>query len=285
MATARPTKATVLRDRHDYGALEQRVYGAERKIDDLSAQMSSEVRSLRSDLSTQISDLGRDFKAQQTAQIESGRTRWTPIVSAGGALAVAFISIFSVVGSMALTPVRGDVVDLKQGAKEAGVEFDKKIDDINVRMTPLLTLGADQRANVIRFTSIEKAIDGKWSTDAQGEYEKRIDEVTKIYQDFATRDLAQQKADIAVVSADQIKRPEINTQMSAMTSQIVSGLTSVNDRYTALSARVNEVQHEFGANFTMGDAVKDLQAQIRELRSGPSGIAPLGPITPLAPLK
>jgi len=72
--------------------------------------------------------------------------------------------------------------------------------------------------------------------------------------------------------------------MSAMTSQIVSGLTSINDRYTALSARVNEVQHEFGANFTMGDAVKDLQAQIRELRASQSTIAPIAPIAPLAPL-
>lgn len=38
-------------------------------------------------------------------------------------------------------------------------------------------------------------------------------------------------------------------------------------RLGELSVRITEVQKEFGGNFTLGDALKDLQRQVSELRS------------------
>lgn len=252
-------KMTAQRDRHDFGALEQRVYGAERKIDELSVQTSSQIQNLRTELGGAIQLISTKIDQQQTAQIDSSRTKWTPIVTCATGLAVAFVAIFGVVGSMALTPIRADIEKLY-----------KAIDETNNKMTPLLTLADDQKSNVIQFAALTKADEGKWSKDAQDEYEKRIDQVTAIYVDRAKSDLAEIKAANATTAADQIKRPEILTDLASLSTQMAAGFANDNERYTALSQRANDMQREFGANFTLGDAVKELQARVNQIIATPA---------------
>lgn len=134
----------------------------------------------------------------------------------------------------------------------------------------------------------EKIVATIWSKDAQAEYEKGEEKVRALQHEYAVRDLNRvevqigaAEAHIATVDAYVIKRPEIEALLGSLKSQVSDATTSAAERLGALSVRINEVAHEFGANFTQGDAIKDLQNQVRELRqSAPAAITPLAPVSP-----
>jgi hypothetical protein len=263
---------TSQRDRHDFGALEQRVYGAERKIDDLSAQTSQQIQSLRTELGGAIQAISTKIDQQQVAQIDISRTRWTPIISTVAALVGAFVAIFGVVGSMALGPIRSDIDKLYAVS-----------DKTNERMTPLLTLSDDQKSNVVRFAALEKSEDGKWSKDAQAEYEKRIDEVNALQRDYAKRDLERVENHIDTVDNNQIKRPEITALFANQTALV----DNQSDRTDSLSRNLEDARHEIGSAYNVGDEIKALRAQIENLSSRmfgllspPSSTAPTAPVSP-----
>jgi hypothetical protein len=280
------TKMTAQRDRHDFGALEQRVYGAERKIDDLSSQFSSQMSDLRRDLSSQIGDLSKDFKSQQALQLDNVRTKWAPIIGTAATLGLAFVTVFGVVGSMALTPIRSDVADGKTDRKDMMYALEKKIDDINIRMTPLLTLSEEQKSNLVRFEEIEKSEDLKWSKDAQAEYEKRIDgniaaadKLVSLEHEYDQRDFGRLLDRVNALDGELIKRPEIQA--------IDNGLSN---RIDATERSAEDIRKEIGSAYTWGDEIKSLESKV-ELLSGrifssltAPTIAPIAPIAPLAPV-
>lgn len=266
-------KMTAQRDRHDFGALEQRVYGAERKIDELGVQTSSQIQNLRTELGSAIQLISTKIDQQQTAQIDSSRTKWTPIVTCATGLAVAFVAIFGVVGSMALTPIRTDIEKLY-----------KAVDETNNKMTPLLTLADDQKSNVIQFAALTKADEGKWSRDAQAEYEKRVDERYKLEHEYAVRDLARVEGHINEVDSNQIKRPEIQAADSNIRDRITASEATQNDRTNSLSARANATDAKVDALFPPSKMVDQIWEQLRESRMNAAPVAPIAPLAPLAPI-
>jgi hypothetical protein len=74
------------------------------------------------------------------------------------------------------------------------------------------------------------------------------------------------------VDSELIKRPEINA--------ITAGLA---ERVNSIIVSMNELRHDNGASFTMGDRLKSLEAEISELRQA-APIAPIAPLAPIAPV-
>lgn len=228
-------------------ALEQRVYGTERKIDDLSAQTFAQINSLRQDLVTSIGAISTKLDVQQRDVIAAGRIPLLPLIGTAIAAVVAVVSIFTVIGGMALGPVLRDIEEGKRSVR-----------DINVAMTPLLAFAAQHDRDIQRFLGIEDEIKDldkiKWSKDAQAEFERRIDE--KFLDDRADvrRQFDVALADINAIRSDLVSRSEHQTHWTEFTA-----------RLDALSVRINDVQKEFGSNFTLGDAVKELQRRVSEL--------------------
>lgn len=251
MSGAPRQSASEAQTRVNVDALEQRVYGTERKLDELGTQMSSmrrdmadAIASISTKLDIQQKDSNdRQDKAQRDA-IAASRTNWMPIIGTMGTLILAFVTIFGVVGSMALSPIRSSI-EHQDGA----------IHDINVAMTPLLAFAAQHERDMQKFQDTAVEIDKKWSKDAQTEFERRIDERLEHDRQDGGKKLADIDERIKTLSADLVSRAEHATHWAEFTA-----------RLDALSGRVNEVQKEFSSNFTLGDVVKELQRQISELR-------------------
>lgn len=240
-------------------ALEQRVYGSERAISDLSSQMSSmrrdmvdAIAAISTKLDTQQRDAAAQQQAAQQATISASRTNWIPIIGTMATLILAFVTIFGVVGSMALSPIRDSI------------EQDRSsIHDINVAMTPLLAFAAQHDRDMQQFRQLEeseKQLDrDKWSDAAQTEFEKRIDERLDLGRQDQSHKLDAFDDRIKTINTGLVSRSEHESHWAEFTA-----------RLNQLSDRLTEVQKEFSGNFTLGDVVKELQRQISELRMSPS---------------
>lgn len=92
--------------------------------------------------------------------------------------------------------------------------------------------------------------------------------VTERHADYI-RDHADLKARVDSIDSNLIKRPEIGTIAEGLSDRIKSGNESANDRITSVIQSLNELRHDFGTNFTLGDAVKELQLRMNNLTPPP----------------
>jgi hypothetical protein len=101
---SRPHATPQARERHDYGALEQRVYGTERKIDDLSTQTTRQIESVRTELSAAVDRISTKIDNQQTFALTTGRTDWKAFASAASAV----VGVIMSVGAAVIIPINGE---------------------------------------------------------------------------------------------------------------------------------------------------------------------------------
>lgn len=69
------------------------------------------------------------------------------------------------------------------------------------------------------------------------------------------------------VDGNLIKRPEIDSLIAALRGQIDSTNTGLNDRISAVISSVNELRHDFGNSFNIGDVIKDIQDRLNQMPS------------------
>lgn len=74
------------------------------------------------------------------------------------------------------------------------------------------------------------------------------------------------RAHVDAIDGNLIKRPEVESIINGLGDRIKSGNDSANDRISSVIQSLNELRHDFGANFTLGDAVKELQLRINGLQ-------------------
>lgn len=205
--------------RHDYGALEQRVYGTEQMIRDLGLQTSSQIQKMTDTFTSAINTLNAKIDSQQTAALQNSTTKFTPIVSVSIAALMAFVAVFSVIGTLALNPMAKDIAELSHSMLPRH-EHELAISEVERRMAKV----EDGVAGAATRNSTLRALDSL-------------------------------RADIRTIQNDMVTRSEHKTHWD-----------EIAERQTALSNRLNELQHEFGSNFTMGDQLKSLQKQIDDMR-------------------
>lgn len=96
----------------------------------------------------------------------------------------------------------------------------------------------------------------------EGASEERHAEYLRNYAALETR--------VAAVDANLIKRPEIESLVSALRGQVDLANTGLNDRITSVISSVNELRHDFGSSFTISDAVKDIQDRLNQISAPPT---------------
>jgi len=79
---------------------------------------------------------------------------------------------------------------------------------------------------------------------------------------------------IRTLDANLIKRPEIESGLAALRELYTLAFAGVGNRIDALIGSLNELRHDFGANFTLGDAVREIQLRLNALQLQPGLVAP-----------
>lgn len=242
------------------------------KLDSNQRDTQDSFRNLTDNFSSQMTRLAVDLGARIDKQAQKP-TNWLQFIAA----AATVLSLVGGVLYFAIGSIDSNAERVERVLAAETLKREQDVAAINTLMQPLLAAVKEAEHVKEEFVAVdahfkadEKLIESKWSKDAQDEYEKRIDQVTAIYVDRAKSDLAEIKAANATTAADQIKRPEILTDLASLSTQMAAGFANDNERYTALSQRANDMQREFGANFTLGDAVKELQARVNQIIATPS---------------
>jgi hypothetical protein len=79
------------------------------------------------------------------------------------------------------------------------------------------------------------------------------------------RDHEETQARISTLDGNQIKRPEIEAQNAAVRELITLLTNGTGARIDAVIASLNELRHDFGNNFTIGDVIKDIQDRLNSM--------------------
>ncbi len=231
----------------DIGALAQRVTGTEGQITSLAAQVATfqrdtvmQFRGLEDSFASQLRDIGAKIDRQNETLGASRDTNWNILIPAAGVI----VSILVALGSLTVSPINEKVTNNREAINELQ------------RTTASRSDFEDTRADIRRhFDKVDLALDAKWSEKEHTEYSKRIDEKIAQIADNLTRANAQNAEEVKTILASLVPRAEHTARWAEEDA-----------RLNALSVRINEMQHEFGSNFTLGDAVKELQSQLKELR-------------------
>jgi hypothetical protein len=248
-------------------------------IDALSTRVDGLERTLQD-----VVNMVRSMETNLGDRIDKQAAKPTNLLQLGGFM-VAALSVF---GGFAWYAKSGVDTDIARVERKGDTEETNRMHDVEKvfsTLAPIAAVAAQHDNDLRRVEADERIIDSKWSKDAQQEYERRIDDKLADRKEDALRTIAGIQAEIISLSSEMVSRSEHEFHWKDQ-----------EERYTSLSARLNEMQHEFGTNFTIGDAVKSLQSELRELRYSNGGppfqavtpvapIAPLAPIAPVAPIK
>lgn len=131
-----------------------------------------------------------------------------------------------------------------------------------------LSLEQQQRRNLAMDAAIAKAVD-----DAAAKSAKITDDLTatRIALAFAsgeqtawheqyTKDDARHTSREDSIDSQQVKRPEIMALDAASEKIFTLAMAGLNERMNSVIMSVNELRRQFGDSFTMGDALKALEA-------------------------
>lgn len=147
-----------------------------------------------------------------------------------------FISIFVVVGSMAIGPLKEAQISLKEDLK--------------------ITQDLQQRRNLAMDAANTKVSDDLVTSRLALAFASG--EQTAWHEQYLKDDLRHTTREDSIDS-QQVKRPEIFQMHDSLKEAFTLALSGLNDRTNSVISSVNELRRQFGDNFTMGDALKALE--------------------------
>lgn len=258
------------RERHDYGALEQRVYGTERKIDDLSQQTTRQIDSVRTELSAAVDRISTKIDSQQTFALTTGRTDWKAFATAASAV----VTVIMAIGAAVIIPTNSNV-----SRQDIGLE---KIKDTAVTREDLklvLEIGTKRVAGLetrVNTNEIDIAAMKGELAERQASYLRDLG-VTRA-------GISEAKAAIRDVDANLIKRPEIEKSENGILAKITASEGTTNDRINSLSARSNSIDAKIDAMFPPSKQMDEIWAMLREYRMQQQQYFPPVTVSPIAPI-
>lgn len=238
----------------DFGALTERVNNTEsfakqisESVDRLRADTSAQIRDMSAGLTRQIEDVSRNISRQQEAFVASRSTNWTAFFGTAAAIVGVLFVIFAAV----IAPINSNIYDLKVALRDRA-ELERLADS---------TAKADARDQYAIFRS---RFDNTVTKGEFDEYKARIDKRDAEEQDELHREVARIDAAHERIDGALIKRPEIDALLGALSGRV-----------EALSRNIEDVRSQTTSNYTIGDRLKELQAEIQRLQDG--GRAPAAP--------
>ena len=209
-------------------ALEVRVYGQERKLDEVIAQVTG--------VETRVMAAISAVSAKFDTQIQSQRTNWVPVI----VMVVAVAGCLGAFFNEQLSPIN-QRISSNEEAFRLGIE--------RLNQTTKELQSSEQQARLRIYENV-------WPKAAQIEYERRIDDKLAERRENETREIARLDKAIDQVDANLIKRPEIQALND-----------NLGNRIDALSRNAEDLRRDFGSNYTVGDQLKSLQRQIETLQA------------------
>lgn len=202
------------------------------RVATLFGQLSSKMDSQRSEAYAEQ----QRSSDRQIAAAASNKPDYKGIVTIVLTGLSVFISIFVVVGSMAISPLREAQITLKEDLK--------------------LSQELQQQRNLAMGAATTKVSDDLVAARvalayASGEEAARHEQYVK--------DDARHTAREDSIDSQQVKRPEIFQMHDSLKEAFTLALAGLNDRMNSVISSVNELRRQFGDNFTMGDALKALE--------------------------
>ena len=227
------------RTHSDLGVLQQRVASTETAIRDISSsvgQLRAETRAqigeLSSSLGSQIGDLAKSFNSSRT-------TNATSIIQNAGVVVAVIVSI--------LSPILLNIHSM----------IDRNDASIETLKASRFSHGDAEELNA-RLTHYIETVSNRSVTHAENDIEmKRLDDLLRIEHEYRT--------------ANDLKIAEVVKDLageSERRSEAESGQRRTDERINTIVASMNELRHDFGSSFTIGDRLKGLEAEISEMRRG-----------------
>ena len=236
----------------DLGALRERVSNTERAVDSVSDQVATlqrdtarQIENLQVSLSSQIRDISGTFAASRS-------TNWGTIIAAVGVVVV--------LGGAVLTPIMSDI-------NKAADTLEKLADKTVAK--DVYRHDQDDQNSWLASLRDRSRIDEDAITAARIEMARTEGMASERHETFL-REHALLIHRVDAIDAAFIKRPEIEAAMAALRELITLTNSATANRIDAVIGSLNELRHDFGANFTLGDAVKELQLRINSLQLGQS---------------
>lgn len=250
---------------HDYGALEQRVYGTERAIADLSTQTSRQIEGVRTELSAAVERISSKIDAQQTQALTTGRTDWKAFFGTGASVLVAVGGIFFAIINPMISDI-SKISDKLEKFQDGYVKIELLREDERKQ---------DKRDDVVQ-DRLDRLGDNKLSKEVHAAYEKavtqRFEDTIKMY-DARISELEKTQSDrlnwaattIASIQGNLVTRSENQAHWEEQTAALASAVDAQNQRSSAIVSSLNEIRREFTDAFNSGDAMKDMAAQLRSI--------------------
>jgi hypothetical protein len=287
------------RTHDDVGILDTRLTNTERAVENLANRVENNQRETQASIAANQREMLATISASQdtlSLKIDRNAAKPTNLLQLGGFMVAAL----SVVGGFAWYAKSGIDTDILRVETNLRIEEQKREaenDKIYLTLAPIAAVAAQhtsdlsaaaaqQSDNLRQFKAIEVSLDSKWSRDAQGEYEKRIDQnidglskIVALEHEYDQRDFDRLLGRVNVLDGELIKRPEIEAIDNGLRNQI-----------TTIGGALEDVRKEIGSAYTWGDELKSMRSQIETLSGRIFGlstaptIAPIAPIAPLAPV-
>ena len=169
-------------------ALEVRVYGQERKLDEVIAQVTG--------VETRVMAAISAVSAKFDTQIQSQRTNWVPVI----VMVVAVAGCLGAFFNQQLAPISQRITSNEEATR---------LDIVRLEQTTKEIQSNEQAARL-------RIYENEWPKAAQAEYEHRIDEKFADRREQTLRDVAR----LDQVDANLIKRPEIQALVDNLGNRI-----------------------------------------------------------------
>lgn len=213
--------------------LHSEIEGVVSKVEDLFGKLSDKMDRQRSETYAEQ----RQAATQQAVAFASNKPDYKGIVTIVLTGLSVFISIFVVVGSMAIGPLKEAQITLKEDLK--------------------ISQDLQQRRNLAMETANTKVSDDLVTARVALAYASG--EQLAYHEQYLKDDLRHTAREDSIDS-QQIKRPEITAAEAAAKEFYTLGMTSINERVNSVIGSLNELRRDFGAIWNSGDALKALEA-------------------------
>jgi len=236
-------------------AIDVRLTGHDRELQEFRGQLRSldgKIDRLGSDIISRMDQAQRERSDAATQQSVGNRGFWVGM----GAIAVSFTgvltSVFFVVGGQALDPIRANQARIETAVLANQDDIKKLLTATVSQATFDASLAEQQQRNLALSAATSTLRDQVVPALAE------LRGVTETNQLAYLRD----RTDFVNVLAAGITRPEYT-----------AGKDADNNRLSALSARLNDLQGQVNAIAPASDVIKELQATVRALTFPPSTAA------------
>jgi len=207
---------------------------------------------------------------QQQSIISGNRNSWVGILTVAIAMSAFILASFGGILTLTMSPVRETIALLTQGVNQSQTkeQADKDQKDNNQWLNNLAAR-VETKMPLETHITYRAEMDSRLKTEHDSlirEFDRINKELEKNALLFVPRSEIEQISRDFQNELDRMRKDNDRIDLEAHAREAAIALQG-NERVNTIVGSLNELRHDFGNAFTWGDIIKDLQTQLRELRS------------------